>query len=209
MAVPSITAAVLAGGRSRRLGRDKASLPLGGRPLAHWVAAAVSPLAAECWLVTNQPLEHPSLGWPCLIDLWPGRGALGGLLSTMLVARGAWILLAACDAPFLQPALLEAMIQKIRAGRPDAVVCQSSRHLEPLPGLFSVRLLARLEAQIQVGAMPIRKLLAACRSTILAPAEIQRHDPQELSFLNINTPQDWAAAQALLAAAAPLPTFPA
>ena len=96
----------MVGGRSRRLGRDKARLLLAGRPLAHWVMDAVSPLVDEYWLISNQPLEHLSLGFPLLIDVVPGRGALGGLLSVMLVTRGSHVLLSACDTPFLQPALL-------------------------------------------------------------------------------------------------------
>ena len=107
MAQNLITGAVLAGGRSRRLGRDKANLPIAGRPLAHWVRDAISPLVDECWLISNQPVAHLELGIPLLIDVLPGRGALGGLLSIMLVAKGDYVLLSACDTPFLQPALFK------------------------------------------------------------------------------------------------------
>lgn len=197
MAAPLITAAVLAGGRSRRLGRDKVSLRLAGKPLAAWVMDAVRSVTVDSWLVTNQPLAHLALGYPCLSDLWPGRGALGGLLSIMLVARGEWLLLTACDTPFLQPALLQALVQTACRGRGDAVVCQSSRGLEPLPGLFHSRLQPLIQAQVQEGVLPVRTLLARCRTTILSPEDVQRHDPEERSFFNINTPQDLAAAEAL------------
>ena len=102
MAQNLITGAVLAGGRSRRLGRDKATLPIAGRPLAHWVKDAINPLVDECWLISNQPVAHLELGIPVVIDLLPGRGALGGLLSIMLIAKGDYVLLSACDTPFLQ-----------------------------------------------------------------------------------------------------------
>jgi len=198
MAGPLITGAVLAGGRSRRLGRDKVLLPLGGKPLAAWVMEVIQVVAPEAWLVTNQPLAHLSLGYPCLSDLWPGRGALGGLLSVMLVARSDWLLLTACDTPFLQPELLRAMVQRAHQGHGDAVVCQSSRGLEPLPGLFHRRLQPRVQTQVLEGVLPVRALLAACRTTIFTPEAVQQYDPQERSFFNINTPQDLAAAAALL-----------
>lgn len=185
-----MTGAVLVGGRSRRLGRDKASLPLAGRPLAQWVFTALGPLVDECWLISNQPLEHLALGFPVLIDLQPGRGALGGLLSAMLVAPGSHVLLSACDTPFLQPPLLEAMLTQARRGGQDAVVCRSSRGLEPLPGVFSCRLFQRLQAQVQGEDLRLRTLLNSCRTRVLPPEEVGRYDAQELSFFNINTGED-------------------
>lgn len=190
MAPPLITGGVLAGGKSRRLGQDKARLPLQGLPLAQWVWGTLQPVVDECWLITNQPLEHLALGFPLLIDLVPGRGALGGLLSLMLVARGSHVLLAPCDTPFLQPDLLTAMWDRARRGSTDAVVCRSSRGLEPLPGIFHTRLFPRLETQIHQEDLRLRTLLGACRTVVLPPETVARHDPQELSFFNINTPAD-------------------
>lgn len=197
MAAALITGAVLTGGHSRRLGQDKATLLMAGKPLAAWVMAAIQPCTAAAWLVSNQPLAHLSLGYPCLIDLWPSRGPLGGLLSVMLVAQSDWVLLAPCDIPFLQVALLQALVQTAQKGKSDAVVCQSSRGLEPLPGLFHRRLQPSLEAQVQKGAVPVRALLAAGRTTVLPPEECRHYDPLERSFFNINTPQDLAQALAL------------
>jgi molybdenum cofactor guanylyltransferase len=197
MAPGLITGAVLAGGRSRRLGRDKATFPIAGRPLAHWVKDAISPLVAECWLVTNQPVAHLELGIPLAIDLLPGRGALGGLFSVMLIARGDYVLLSACDTPFIQPNLLEAMLHTCKRGQ-DAVICRSSRGLEPLPGVYSCRLLQRLETQVIQGEdLRLRTLLTACRTRILRPEEIDIHDAEEQSFFNINTPADAARATGL------------
>lgn len=196
MAQPLITGAVLAGGRSRRLGRDKATLPLAGRPLAHWITAAIGPLVDECWLISNQPVAHLELQIPLVIDLLPGRGALGGLLSVMLIAKGDYVLLSACDTPFIQPELLTAMIEICRRGQ-DAVICRSSRGLEPLPGVYSCRLLPRLMAQVVCDDLRLRTLLHACRTKILQPQEIGIQDAEDKTFFNINTPADAARAAAL------------
>ena len=176
------------------MGRDKARLPLAGRPMAKWVMAAVSPLVDEGWLITNQPLEHLSLGFPLLIDVMPGRGALGGLLSVILVARGSHVLLSACDTPFLQPALLAAMLTQARQGSIDAVVCRSSRGLEPLPGVFSCRLMPRLQALVQGEDLRLRTLLNSCRTKVLPPEVVAQYDAKELSFFNINTAEDMGKA---------------
>jgi molybdopterin-guanine dinucleotide biosynthesis protein A len=198
MAENLITGAVLAGGRSRRLGRDKATLPIAGRPLAHWVKDAINPLVDECWLISNLPVAHLELGIPLVIDLLPGRGALGGLLSVMLIAKGDYVLLSACDTPFLQIELLEAMIKTCKGGQ-DAVICRSSRGLEPLPGVYSCRLLQRLQAQVQSDDLRLRTLLNACRTRIIQPEEIGIKDAEDQTFFNINTPEDAARAAALAA----------
>ncbi|HAY22724.1 MAG TPA: hypothetical protein DCY27_11305 [Desulfobacterales bacterium] len=197
MADLKVTGVILAGGRSRRLGQDKVRLELAGRPLGRWVWEGLSPLVSECWLVGNRPLEHISLGLPFLIDLFPGRGTLGGLLSAMLVARGDCVMLSACDMPFLQPSLLRAMLLYARQGSPEVVVCRSSRGLEPLPGVFSRRLLLRLEHRVERGELRLRTFLDACRTRVLSAAEVASHDPAELSFFNLNTPQDLLRARAL------------
>jgi molybdopterin-guanine dinucleotide biosynthesis protein A len=201
MADRVITGAVLAGGRSRRLGQDKANLVLAGRPLAQWVGDAVRPLVGECWLISNQPLEHVGLGSPLLIDLVPARGALGGLATAMLVARGSHVLLCACDTPFVRPALLEAMLAQAQKGGNDAVVCRSSRGLEPLPGVFSCRLLQRLQAQVEGKDLRLRTLLSSCRTRVLPPEEVALYDAAELSFFNINTSEAVAQATAMVTAA--------
>ena len=103
---PQLTGAILAGGYSRRLGQDKATLPLLGKPLVRWVAEALAPMAAECWLITNHPRDHLPLGLPLVTDLWPFQGPAGGLLTALFYARTPWVLAAAVDNPFLAPELV-------------------------------------------------------------------------------------------------------
>ncbi len=193
---PSLTGVILAGGLSRRLGRDKAALRLHGKPLARWVAEALSPLVAEMWLVTNQPLEHLSLELPLLVDLRPARGPLGGLLTALVFSRTPWVLAASVDSPLLVPALLAALAERAaRTARP-AVVCQSSRGLEVFPGLFHVRLRTHLEDYL-LRERRLRPFVTACRPEVLPPEETVRRDPGGLSFLNCNTPAELAEAARL------------
>ncbi len=200
MVTARITGAILTGGRSRRLGVDKATYSFGGRPLALWVAAALRQISPTVWLLTNYPGRHASLGLPLLIDLHPGRGALGGLLTAFLVAETDYVLLAPCDSPFLQVPLLRCLVSLALEQRLDAVACQSSRGLEPLPGLYHRRLQPRLEAMIQRQDLRLRQLLTSRHARILSPAEVARHDPEERSFINFNTALDLAAGAALLPA---------
>ena len=198
--LPPITGAILAGGFSRRLGRDKATIRLGGVPLARRVAAALAPVVADCWLVTNQPQVHLALGLPLVTDLRPGHGPLGGLETALFYARTPWVLAAAVDNPFVAPGLLaELAARAARTSRP-AVVCRSPRGLEPFPGLYAVRLLSRLGEFLRQDRRP-QRFLDACRALVLGPEEVSLLDPQGRSFFNLNTPEELEQAAAWLAAA--------
>ena len=198
-AVPPLTGAILAGGGSRRLGRDKATLTLGGVPLARRVAAALAPVVSDCWLVTNYPRRHLSLGLPLITDLRPGQGPLGGLEAALFYARTPWVLVAAVDNPFVAPALLAALASRAPGARRPAVVCRSSRGLEPFPGLYAVRLLSRLQEFLRRERRP-QTFLTACRALVLGPEEVALLDPEGRSFFNLNTPEELKRAQAWLAA---------
>lgn len=193
-----LTGAILAGGYSRRLGRDKASLPLLGKPLARWVAEALDPVAPECWLITNHPQAHLPLGLPLVTDLIPFQGPAGGLLTALFYSRTPWVLAAAVDNPFLAPEVVAELAARVAQTSRPAVVCQSPWGLEPFPGLYQVRLLPQLTAFLQSDRRAGR-FLSVCRPEIIPPEAVARLDPDGRSFFNLNTPEDLARAQAWLA----------
>jgi molybdenum cofactor guanylyltransferase len=196
--LPPLTGSILAGGHSRRLGQDKASLLLSGKPLAQWVAEALAGLTQECWLITNHPQAHLVLGLPVLTDLYPFRGPAGGLFTALFYARTPWVLVAAVDNPFLAPELLaELAARAARTSRP-AVVCQSAGGLEPFPGVYHVRLLPQLTSFLQ-GERRATRFLSVCRPEIIPPESALRLDPAGRSFFNLNTPEDLTLAHSWLA----------
>lgn len=192
-----LTGAILAGGFSRRLGQDKATLRLDGVPLALRVDTALAPLAATRWLVTNHPLAHLALGLPLITDLVPFQGPAGGLLTALFYARTPWVLAAAVDNPFLAPALLAELAARAARTSRSAVVCRSPRGLEPFPGVYAVRLLPALRDFLQADRSPTR-FLKRCRPEVLSESAVQTLDPDGHTFFNLNTPQDLAQAQSLL-----------
>jgi len=195
---PRLTGAILAGGFSRRLGRDKVALQLGGKPLALWVHEALAPLVTTSWLITNQPLAHQSFGLPLLTDLRPFQGPAGGLATALFWARTPWVLAAAVDNPFLAPALLAALAARAGQTSRPAVVCRSPRGLEPFPGVYAVRLLPALQNFLQTDRR-LTRFLEACRPQVLSETEVRALDPDGRSFFNLNTPQDLQRAEAWLA----------
>jgi len=197
------TGAILAGGFSRRMGRDKAALQLGGKPLALRVHEALAPLVTETWLITNQPLAHLAFGLPLVTDWRPFQGPAGGLLTALCAARTSWVLAAAVDNPLLAPALLAELAA--RAGRTTcpAVVCRSPWGLEPFPGLYAVRLLPALQDFLRADRR-LSRFLEVCHPEILAETQVLALDPEGRSFFNLNTPRDLNRAEAWLAGTASL-----
>lgn len=186
---PGLTGAILAGGSSRRLGRDKVILKVDHKPLALWVAEALAPVVEDLWLVTNHPQSHLALGLPLVTDLIPFQGPMGGLATALFYARTPWVLVAAADAPFLAPALAAALAGATGKISRPALICRTERGLEPFPGLYAVRLLPRVQDFLP-GQRRFIAFLESLRPQIWGPEVWGRFDPTGASFFNLNRPED-------------------
>ncbi len=111
-----LTVAIQAGGRSERMGRDKARVLLAGRPLITHVLDRVAHLGTEVLVTTNVPEDYAFLGVRLAADEQPGAGALAGLRTALRAASHETVLVLACDLPFVCLPLLEHMLQPRIAG---------------------------------------------------------------------------------------------
>ncbi len=167
---------VLAGGRSSRMGRDKALLPwnvgtTGGTLLDH-VAAVVREAVGNVTVIGRD--AHP--------DVVPDCGPLGGLLTAFSLSTCGRVLLVACDMPNLTAELLRGMI----AVPGDAVVAESAGHLHPLCAVYHRRLQPQVALAVQQRSLKMHDFLATL--------PLQRYLVQDVSLLkNLNTPEDFAA----------------
>jgi molybdopterin-guanine dinucleotide biosynthesis protein A len=194
---PEPSGIILAGGQSRRFGADKALLPLGGRPLiAHTVEKLVA-LSDDVVVVTNSD-AYARLSLPVRLipDERPGEGSLMGIYSGLRAARHAVSLVVACDMPFLDLSLLRYMLRL--AADYDVVMPTLEGMCEPLHAVYTracvgpiARLLARGERQIIAFLPDVRVRYVTVR-------EVDLFDPQRLSFVNVNTPEDWERVQRLV-----------
>lgn len=186
------TVVVLAGGRSRRMGRDKAWLDAGGRPLIARVVEQLAPLAAETVVVTAPgaaPL--PDLAARVVVDRVEGAGPLGGLHAGLEAARTPWSFVVACDMPFLNLDLIRYLAY-LRPGH-DVVLPFPTGRPEPLHTFYHQRCLASIVASLMNGERAMVSFLGAVRVRAVSAAEIACFDEKGRSFLNINTPQEWEA----------------
>lgn len=198
-AVQAVSAIVLAGGESRRLGRDKCMLPIEGQPLLARTLSLLASLAGDLVVVSNDPHRATHLGVPVRLvpDQQPGVGALMGLYSGLEAARHERAVAVACDMPFLNLPLLRFMIGL--AVDYDVVLPRLGDLVEPLYAVYGKGCLRPMERHLALGRRRIIAFFDEVRVRYVEQAEIERYDPRHLSFLNVNTPEDWQRVQALLA----------
>ena len=193
-------AAILAGGRGRRMGVDKIALPLGGQPLIERVWRTLEPLAERVVVVGGPPRLDP---WcvPTVTDRYPGADSMGGLATALLYARetlgpDAWALCVAGDMPFLQPGLL-VYLAGLRANV-DVVVPRTAPGYEPLCAFYRTTCVAVFEEEIARGNLRIYDIFRRVRVREVGEGEIRSKDPDLRSFLNVNRPEDLLEAARLL-----------
>ena len=207
-----LSALILAGGRSRRMGQDKLWMTFGGTPLVERVVERILPLAGELLFSTNAPARFEALvdalcgrgvSAQVVADLYPGAGPLAGLHAGLKVARHDLMLALAADMPFVNAALIEHMIGL--APGFDAVVPEVPNRRtgevfrEPLHALYRRSCLPAIGARLAAGDRRMTSFLPDVCARFVPPDEIRRFDPDFRSFFNANTPEEWEEAQRLLA----------
>ena len=196
--IRSITAVVLAGGRSRRLGRDKALELVGGVPLVSRVTSAIEAISSETVIVVAEERQAQALPLPgdarIVRDLYPNAGSLGGILTGLIAATGVWTLVVACDMPFLNRALLSEMASN--RDDCDAVVPLLNGRPEPTHALYSKVCIEPIRNKLEAGELKISAFFESVRVKYVPQRTVEMIDPGLWSFFNVNTPQDLVIAVA-------------
>jgi molybdenum cofactor guanylyltransferase len=192
-----VAAAVLAGGASRRMGRDKATMAVGGAPLAGRVLAAAAGVADPVVLVA--PEGHPARrlaaaggqrGVGLVTD--PGEGPLAALAAALAALRARHVLVLAGDHPGLRAELLAHLVGLREGG--EAVACRRGGRLEPLVAVYERRpALAAARARLGSGDRSVGGLLGALRTLVVEEDEWRSLDPDGGSFADLDDPADLAA----------------
>ena len=190
---------ILAGGKGLRLGYDKVLEIIGNRSLLQKAVSCVNPLCSDIIIVTAQERTFPQfIDYPELrkvTDTFPGKGPLGGIYTGLVTSDSLYNLVVACDMPFLNQALLRYMIQL--ATNFDLVVPRVGNLVEPLHAVYSKSCLAPIKDMIKQDELSVTKLLSLVRVRYVEAEEIDKFDPNHLSFFNINTKADLEMARKL------------
>lgn len=178
------------------MGRNKAEEEIGGQRLIQRVIDRLRLLGGNIIVVTSPTDQLPELGLRRVVDIYPGKGALVGIYSGLKESPAFHSLVVACDMPFLSIDLLRYLIE-LSPGF-DIVIPRVEEYVEPLHAVYSKNCLAPIETMLQKGKLKISDLLDAVEVRYVEDAEIEKFDPQRLSFFNVNSEVDLERARSLM-----------
>ena len=185
-----ITGIILAGGKNRRMGKNKAFLEVNGERIIDRTRNLFLELFDEVLLVTNSLPDYLDLNLRMVADLYTGKGALGGIYTGLFHAAHSHAFVAACDMPFLNKELIRHLID-LSPGY-DIVIPKTQDGLQPLHAIYSQKCLPFMEELIRQDNLKIIDFFHRVKKREVPTEEILPLDPNLASFLNVNTPEELA-----------------
>ena len=188
-----MTSIVLAGGKSLRFGRSKALETIGGKSLIQWVVDRLAKISTEIIIATAHEdcfaslamTYPPSVRIKTVADIYPGKGPLVGIYSALVTSSCPQAIVVGCDMPFLNTALLDYMTQI--SSTFDVVIPRTRKGVEPACAIYSKNCLAPIQGLLERNELRISELFTMVKVRYVEEDEIDRFDPEHLSFFNVNT----------------------
>lgn len=191
-AIADATAVILTGGKSSRMGRPKALLLFDGEPLVVHIVRTLEHLFADAVVVAAPGQELPPLPATLVQDEVAYQGPVGGIYYGLRATNTTFGFVTSCDVPFLNLPLISYLISQI--SNFDVVVPYWDERFQPLHAVYRRSVVPFLEEQLKRGELRPISLYQKVRTHEIHEDEIRRFDPEGLSFLNMNTPEDYQAA---------------
>lgn len=191
--VDSVNAYVLAGGKSLRMGQDKAFLKLGGYTLLERALELARGAAGNAWIV-GSAAKFAAFG-PVVEDVYPGCGPLGGIHAALADTATEMNLMIAVDLPFVRLDFLKYLIAGARPSNATVVVPRASGRQQPLCAIYRRSFIGVAERSLQAGKYKIDSLFTEVSTIVIAQEELEREGFSGEMFRNLNTPEDWEAAE--------------
>jgi molybdenum cofactor guanylyltransferase len=181
----SITAVILAGGASRRMGRNKAHLILGDRLFIQIISENLRHCFRHIFISAGTADAYPTLGFPVIVDIYKGCGPIGGIHAALTCAETDWVFIIPCDIPFFSHTIVSELMEECR--QTQAVVPVHSNMVHPLCAFYHTSCLDIVEWRIRNGKLSVREML---RNIHTRYVPIKKENAFRL--VNINTPEDYS-----------------
>jgi molybdopterin-guanine dinucleotide biosynthesis protein A len=183
----NVSCAILAGGQSKRMGRDKATIKVGEMDLIEHVYSKVQDIFNDIFVVSSHHDSIRGISAPVFRDALPQGGSLVGIISALLYSRTPHVFVVACDMPFLDSGFIRTMINGI--GNEDIIVPKTTAGYEPLHAIYSRTCLSYMLKLIDANRFKIDKIFPFLNVRAVR-VEIQSSSEGVSVFTNINTEKD-------------------
>lgn len=185
----NLSAAILAGGMSKRMGRDKAFLPVNGKPLIEIIYERLGAMFPSVVISARDALRFKNYPWTVVTDILPTACPLAGIHAVLTHAVTDYSFVVGCDMPWLDARVIEAMAARL--GKTEIVTIESGRGIEPLHTFYSKRCLPRIEACVRSGKLGVMEFIAGGGTTVIRSAELSFLSDPDLPFRNLNTEDEY------------------
>ena len=194
---------VLAGGASRRFGRDKSLVEFDGEPLIARLCRILQIATAAPVRIVGDPQKYGHIGVECVSDRWPGEGPLGGIITALdansdSIDPDPWSLIIGCDMPFLTIEWFQHLASRAFASKSEVIMPESNCGLEPLCACWRMSALPPLRRAFEGGIRRVIEAMKQLPVEVLDAADWKRFDNFDRLFWNMNTPADYEEAIRLL-----------
>lgn len=183
---------ILAGGKSSRMGKNKALLPLGTMTSIERIVEELKPVCSHPILVCNEPQLFQHLGLEIVQDNYPGKGPLAGLEAGLAVTTEEWNILVACDMPFVSRSLATELLR--RTGDWDCIVPMLKGRAHPLFALYNRSILPFVREKLEEDQLRMMAVLDSTHTLFVEEEQLKKIEDLEDALFNMNVPVDYEKA---------------
>lgn len=187
--IDDITGIILAGGKSTRIGTDKAFLKIGEQTLIEILLAKIKDVFKDTIIIANEVERFDYLGMRVIPDIIPTKGPLGGIYTGLVRSSNFYNFIVACDMPFIDTGLPGYLSKKIDGY--DVAVARYNDRLQPLCAFYSKNCIEPIKEQLDRDNLKIRDFFERVKVNVVNEVEISRLKLDGRAFVNINTPEDY------------------
>ncbi|WP_145044414.1 molybdenum cofactor guanylyltransferase [Paenibacillus xylanexedens] len=189
------TGIILAGGQSRRMGSNKALLPVKGSTLLSQIASSMIPEVARIIVAGGSHVAtYAELGYECVQDQYPGKGPLAGLHAALQASDTNWNLVCACDMPLIRPSFFAGMKQLAESSDQHSVIVpRIAGRVHPLAGVYHRRVLTELTQCLDQDRLRVTGWLEEMNPLYIDVQELESVGVLDAvdQLSNVNTPQEY------------------
>ena len=184
-----MNAVILVGGKSSRMGTNKAFLELKGKTFIELQIELLREMFDEISISANTPSEYEYLNLPIFKDIYPGKGPLGGIYTSLINSSSLHTFMLACDMPFVGPELIKHL--KDLTKEYDVVIPKSENGLEPLHAFYSKNCIEPIKRELDENNLRIRSFFPQVNVKIVELDSLASSDHFKNSIKNLNTMDDY------------------